>query len=275
MHTIKTGVCSVTFRQLPPRELVGLVRQSGLDAIEWGGDVHVPPGCLETASSVRKMTEDAGLEPSSYGSYWKAEGSFDPVLETALALGSDTVRVWAGTKPSDAVSAREREAIVAALRGALDLAQKHGVKLALEFHANTLSDSNSSTLGLLDEIGHPNLSTYWQPVYWLSDVDYREEGLRLLAGRVQNLHVFHWKFFPGAGSWGDSTDRRPLEEGADEWLRYLKEPLSPDRTHYALMEFVRGDDPGQFLQDAEALKKYIRAASGSEGIPMRPDSQEP
>lgn len=260
---MKTGICSITFRQMAPRALIALVKQAGLEAIEWGGDVHVLPGDPETASNVRNMTEDAGLEVSSYGSYWKTidptgqPTSFEPVLESALALGTDTIRVWAGTQPSDAVSDAEREVVVSTLRSALDAAQKQGVKLALEFHANTLADSNAATLDLLAEVNHPNLYTYWQPIYWITDSQYRLDGLKQLADRVLNLHVFHWKFRPGAGDWGESTERRPLAEGSKDWNDYFNVSLASASDHYALMEFVRGDDPAQFLQDAAVLKKLV------------------
>uniref|UniRef100_UPI00356477BB sugar phosphate isomerase/epimerase family protein n=1 Tax=Pontiella sp. TaxID=2837462 RepID=UPI00356477BB len=214
-------------------------------------------------AEVRQMTADAGLDVSSYGSYWKivdAQGrpdSFNPYLESALALGTDTIRIWAGHKPSDAVSADERKGLVDQLREALDAAKRHGIKLGLEFHANTLSDSNASTLELLDELDHSQLYTYWQPIYWLTDPQYRLEGLKQLANRVSNLHVFHWRFSPGAGSWGESTDRRPLAEGAGDWETYFNVPLDASFNHYALLEFVRGDDPDQFLRDAAVLKTML------------------
>ena len=39
-----TGLVSVTFRDKTPAEIVSEVKKAGLDAIEWGGDVHVPHG---------------------------------------------------------------------------------------------------------------------------------------------------------------------------------------------------------------------------------------
>ena len=38
------GLCSVTMRQLGVEEVAKLAAESGLRAIEWGGDIHVPPG---------------------------------------------------------------------------------------------------------------------------------------------------------------------------------------------------------------------------------------
>ena len=257
---MKTGLCSITFRQLGITQIVELVQQAGLDAVEWGGDLHVKPGGIAAANDARRQCRDSGLEVSSYGSYYTVldadggEQDFNPVLETTLALDTDTIRIWAGALPSGYAERAYRTRFIEKLRADLDAAAAQNVRLALEFHVNTLSDSNAAALALLDEINHPNLYTYWQPIYWLADTDYCLDGLEKLAGRILNLHVFNWRFHAGRGSWGESVDRLSLEEGAVEWEKYLSVPL-PAGTHYALMEFVRDDDPLQFAKDAVTLKR--------------------
>ena len=259
---IKSGVCSVTFREMDLAGVAALVKKAGLDGIEWGGDVHVPPGDIAVAQEARRLTEEAGLVVSSYGSYYKvldADGRmepFDPVLQTALALGTDTVRIWADSMGSEMCSPSRRAKFVDAVRVVLDAAQEQGIRLALEFHANTLTDSNDAAKTLLDEINHPNLYTYWQPMYWIADPAYRLQGLEMLKGRILNLHVFHWVFSPFAGTWVENIDRRPLGEGVAEWQAYFEKP-DPSRAHFALLEFVRGDDPEQFLDDAAVLKQML------------------
>ena len=42
--------------------IIEAVKAAGLDGIEWGGDVHVPHGDVETAKRVAKLMEEAGLE---------------------------------------------------------------------------------------------------------------------------------------------------------------------------------------------------------------------
>jgi hypothetical protein len=86
---IQTGLCSVTFRRLDPAAIVALTQQAGLGAIEWGGDIHVPPGDEKMARVVGRMTLDAGLRLPSYGSYYRvgqAPESFADVLASAVAL---------------------------------------------------------------------------------------------------------------------------------------------------------------------------------------------
>lgn len=271
---LKTGVCSVTFRGLSVSQVVELACKAGLDGIEWGGDTHVPAGNPSAAREARHLTREAGLNVASYGSYFRVLNQagqpepFEPVLESALELGADTIRIWAGSRPSDTVDAKVRENLIDRLLESLDIARQAGVRLALEFHTNTLSDSNAATLSFLQEVNHPNLFTYWQPIYWITDPDYRLTGLKQLADQILNIHVFHWKFSPGAGSWGDSTDRRPLHEGGCDWKRYFRVPLNPVTEHYALMEFVRNDAPEQFLRDAAVLKSWLRCAEpGFEPVP--------
>src|SRR3954469_7051647 len=106
MNQLRTGLVSVTFRPLSPQHVVELVRQAKLDAIEWGGDIHVPHGDVAAAREVWTMTLDAGLAVAAYGSYYRAGVSetdglpFARVLETAVQLAAPTIRVWAGSKAS-------------------------------------------------------------------------------------------------------------------------------------------------------------------------------
>jgi 3-dehydroshikimate dehydratase len=256
---MKTGVCSVTFRQHSPQQLIDLVVESGLSAIEWGGDVHVPPGNIRLARSVGQSTRDAGLSVSSYGSYYKVLDEagrfqdFDPVLETTLALGTNTVRIWAGCSGSDATDEEYRKRLTEAAGRVARQAAAQNVNVALEFHRNTLTDTNESTAQLLQEINQPNLYTYWQPMYWGADLDDRLQGLELMKDKILNLHAFHWNYDESKPK---PIDRRPLKEGAQDWAQYLSVSL-PERTRYALIEFVRADDPRQFLEDANTLIKWL------------------
>lgn len=103
---IQTGLLSVTFRQLSPLEIIQLVAQAGLQAIEWGGDIHVPHGDVKRAKEVKNWTESAGITIASYGSYYRVgctnkEGlTFEQVLESASALHAPAIRVWAGDQGS-------------------------------------------------------------------------------------------------------------------------------------------------------------------------------
>lgn len=68
---LKTGLVSITFRNLKVEEIIDLVVKAGLDAIEWGGDIHVPHGDIKKACKVARLMKKADLEMAAYGSYYR------------------------------------------------------------------------------------------------------------------------------------------------------------------------------------------------------------
>ena len=246
------GLVSVTFRKLSPAAIVALVRQGGLTGIEWGGDIHVPHGDCARAREVRQLTEDAGLAVAAYGSYYKvnkseAEGlRFEAVLETAIALGAPTIRVWAGALGSAKADAVYRAAVAADARRIAGLAAAAGITISSEYHGGTLTDTDASAQQFLQEIHHSNFRTYWQPDSGRS-VAANLAGLQSILPQLTNVHCYHWV----------NNDRRPLVEGGDSWRQYFAAVQSSGRTHCALLEFVAGDDPANFLRDAATLRQLV------------------
>lgn len=241
------GLVSVSFRQLNVAEIISLANKAGLKTIEWGTDVHVPNHL--SAAAVCEQMEEAGLYTASLGSYYRAgEGQdFAPVLETALALSAPSIRVWAGTLNSQDASPEYRRGLVRDLQAVCRCAGEKGLKIALEYHGNTLTNHVDSCLRLLEETGMDNLYSYWQPLE--SDFKPNMESLKALcgSGRLLNLHVYHWV----------EGVRRPLKEGGDRWSAYLK--LARDHAANALLEFVQDDSPQRFLEDAKILTGQIAA----------------
>lgn len=235
------GLVSVTFRQLSPGEIVALAVVHGMAAIEWGGDVHVPTGDLAAAREVAARCADAGIAVEAYGSYYRASGDFTPVLETALALDAPRIRVWAGQRGSSAET--DRGIVVDELRRAADLAAAAGVEVAVEYHANTLTDTLPSALDLFREA--PELKPYWQPPIGSS----LQDALAALpALEPVAAHVF---------SWDDTGGRLPLAERAELWEPVLARLAALPGTRYALLEFVRDDDPRTFAEDAVVLREWL------------------
>ena len=253
---IKPGLVSVTFRQLKTDEIIQLVEQAQLDCIEWGGDVHVPHGEEKTAQDVAAMTRNAGLRVAAYGSYYRvAESenqglSFNAVLASALALEAPVIRVWAGQKGSALADADYRTKVADDSIRIADIAQKEGIKIAYEYHSDTLTDTNESAQQLIKDVDHSNILSYWQPTNG-KDKSYCLEGLEKLLPKLCNLHVFHWTFN------GENREQFPLSAGENVWLDYLKlaNTLSDDRD--AMLEFVKNNSPEQFLQDAATLKNWL------------------
>ncbi|TDQ40847.1 sugar phosphate isomerase/epimerase family protein [Aureibacillus halotolerans] len=246
---MKIGLCSITFRQLDIRSIVKLAVEATLDGIEWGGDKHVPPGELNTARQTALTTQKAGLEVSSYGSYYRTgslthEHEFDAILATAVALQAPSIRVWAGEKGSVDATAEDRKRVVSDAQRIATLAQVEGIAVHFEYHGGTLTDTKESAQGLMVAVDHPNVGLYWQPAVGLP-VEQRVQSIRLLLPYLTHVHVFQWH----------GTDRLPLSAGEEDWATYLHALNNKQR--YAMLEFVKNDDPAQFIEDAKVLRGLL------------------
>ncbi len=164
---LKTGLCSITFRQLSVGEIIKLVKEASLDGIEWGGDVHVPHGDLKKAHEVASNCRDASIEISSYGSYYRSGAkdtpSFRAVAETAKSLGAPMIRIWAGGLGSNTASDADRRKVVDDLIKCAEIASELKVKIGLEKHGGTLTDTMDSTALLMQELAGTGIKFYWQP----------------------------------------------------------------------------------------------------------------
>lgn len=244
---IRKGIVSVTFKNLSVEAVIDLAVKAGLSGIEWSEGHHVPAEDTAEAARIGALTAISGLRTVEYGSYYKlGEGmDFRPRMLNAAALGTRTIRIWGGVKPSAELAADERATLVREAQRIADEASAMGMDIVIEWHRNTVTDTNESGLSFLEEVGRDNFRTLWQPSMAM-DEEERKRGIRMLGKRIANLHVFHW----------DASGRRPLSEGKEEWKGYTK-ALCDDFSGYALMEFVKDDAPEQFLEDAAALSSWL------------------
>jgi sugar phosphate isomerase/epimerase len=271
------GLVSVTFRSLAPEEVVRLASSAGLELIEWGGDVHVPPGDLKRAREVATLCREAGIGIAAYGSYYRlgaadgrgekaaygrgekaadkkaaggnAEPEFGEVLETAAALGAPRIRVWAGEKGSAETSPEERKRIVREARSIAERAADRGISVCFEYHEDSLTDTGESARALLREIDHVKVKTYWQPPVGGGE----EENAAALRGIAEKLEAIHVTQRSPEGR------RRPLSEGRGEWQRYLDAAAeNPGPAVPVMLEFLSEESPEQLREDAAVLRELIR-----------------
>lgn len=254
---LHTGLVSISFRKLSAAEIVDLVKRGGLEGIEWGGDIHAPHGDVKTAREVLKMTEDAGLKVAAYGSYYgvgcedlEGKPPFEKVLESAVALKAPTIRVWAGNLASAAADSAWWDKVVSESARIAEMAEKAGITVSYEYHANTLTDTNESAYRLLNAVNHRNMKSYWQPPI-SQNAEEHLFGLNQIIPWLTNVHVYHWV------NSGAKYEKLPLAEGKEEWGKYMDILKKLEGDRYCMLEFVRNDTPEQFLEDAAALKQLI------------------
>lgn len=272
---LRSGMCSITMRQLGTDDVIALAVRARLAGIEWGADGHVPPGETAVAEAVARRCADAGVAVTSYGTYLGMAPFDDPdsppdelaaALDSAEALGAPLVRAWTafGTE-SDAPEA-DRTKVIAATQAITEAAASRGLGVALEFHPGTLTHTAAGARIVLAAVNgvvagdgaHPALRTHWQPDPALSAADALDE-LRAVAGSLAYLHVFAW----GPGG---MAERHPLADGAELWRPALAiaaeaPPLPGDPPRYCLLEYVADDDPEQLVRDAATLNAWIEQIS--------------
>ncbi len=249
------GLVSITYRQLNPKQLIALCKSNSLTAIEWGGDVHVPHGDLDTAARVAQMTRAAGISMPSYGTYYKAgaygenyRAEFKKILRTACALDTPALRLWAGSKNSEVITEDERGALIRELRNCADMAAEHGKIITFERHNGTLTNRAASALAMIEEIGRENVRTHWQPSQFLSHEE-NCAGLSLLLPYIDCVHVFAWE--------GTNSQRFTLAEHHDRWADYLSILKGAKQDIYLLMEFTPTNDPAELPTEAETLLSWL------------------
>lgn len=255
MRAFEPGLCSVTFRSITPKAVIDLAAANRLSAIEWGADIHAPPGDLANARTISARTTDAGLRISSYGSYIFAPDftieDVEAVLDTAEALATHHIRIWPGSRrrPSVSYKPEERRIVTDALTTIAEKAAKRRMTIGLEYHPNSLTDNITSSLQLAKDLPIPNLFFYWQPAPGLPLAQALTE-IAALGPRICHLHVFAWL--------ADSI-RLPLTERADYWQACISALPESDwiDNGYAMLEFVKGDDARQFKDDAKTIREIL------------------
>lgn len=244
------GLTSVTLRQKSCEDILTFCQESGVQAIEWGGDLHIKPGDLIRARDIGDRTRHGGIQTFSYGSYYRLgsgdidQQAFKIIAETALALGAEIIRIWTGStqegKNKDLLIEENAEELIELCR----IASKYKLVIGLEYHRNTLTEDAEDLLTLLNKVQANNLKTYWQPNPELSLETHLKE-INLLKDHICCMHTFYWLHNGGLDT------RRPLKEGLKSWQSYvyaLNNPQVP-----LLLEFVQGDSLEQCYEDMASL----------------------
>lgn len=244
--SFEPGLASVSFRRHVPAEIISAAAAAGLRCIEWGGDVHAPPGNAANAREIAERTRDAGLSVCSYGTYFRiglnTPDELRACFDTARALGTDTLRLWCGAcgyarLKSDGAWDR----LVGECRAFADMAEAEGAVLSMECHQGTATDDPRGMLELAQAVGSDAFSFHWQPDQFKS-VGENLEYARTAAPFAGIVHVFQWK----------GARRLPLSVGIDEWRGYLADFTG--RPRRLLLEFMPHDDIAELPLEADALR---------------------
>ena len=215
MSQFSLGLCSVSFRKHTPEEILGEMQKTGLDRIEWGGDIHAPSNNLPRLKQLAQLQKDYGFTCTSYGTYFVVgTNSVDELLsciEAANILGTSVLRLWAGKKNSEDFSEKEKKIFFEECQNLSKIAKKENVTLCMECHNKTYTNRRQSALELMQAVDSPHVRMYWQPNPF-STLEENLSSARVLSPYTQNIHLFHWI----------GKSKFPLGDGSTIWKQYLK-----------------------------------------------------
>lgn len=247
MEKYNLGLVSVSFRQHSPKEIFEAVKATGLSCIEWGSDVHAPSCELERLNEIASLQKEYGIVCSSYGTYFRIGKTpieeLDSYIDAARILGTDTLRLWCGSKSREDMTEDEIKDFIDECRSAAKIAERRGVTLCMECHRKSFTERCEDAVYLMNEVNSRNFRMYWQPFQWQTS----EQNIlnsKLIAPYAEHVHVFNWK--------GD--EKLPLIDAVSEWQDYLK-AFSTPRT--LLLEFMPNGTLEELEAEVSALKKII------------------
>jgi len=247
----KSGVVSVSFRPNSTDEIIKAASEAGLSLIEWGSDVHSPAGDLGLARKIKSDSEKSGIKTVSYGSYFRvgvtSNEEFPKYLESAKALGSSVIRIWA-YRSVKATEGEEWETVVAAAKEICKMAEPYGIRICLECHNGSITEDYKTALAFLKAVDHELFGMYWQPNQ-LKSLEYNIEAVTALVPYISCLHVFHFI----------NNEKAPLSEGLSDWRKYLaiiKETLG-EKCIPALLEFMPDDKIETLAREAATLNALL------------------
>lgn len=188
-------------------EALALFAAAGLDAAEViyqdGYRSALPPRDRRSAEEARRASEDLGvpiigLTPYTTGinaleeGQWRtAVDEFRGAIEIAQTVGAARLRVYAGSwHPGDSDHAARWDRLVAALRTLAPEASDAGVRLCVENHFGTMTQSAAETARLVRDVDHEAVRVLYDQanLTFTHDEPY-QEALSVQGDLIGHVHV--------------------------------------------------------------------------------------
>ena len=251
---MKTGLCTIAFRDLPFVEVLDLAVSAGFDGVEpWGRPDHTPdPFDEDVVKRAADAVQSRGLEISQFGSYANPTAKcFEEQMKDALAIAkiyqTKVIRVWAGDCGSaDAVDA-QWEAAINGFVSFCDRVADAGMTLVVEMHNGRLSDTVDGCLKLIEAVNRENFRMNFQPMFSNTPETTLEEAQRI-SPFVSTVHAQNYVSI-------GKNKRSLISDGLVDFDKVVRIFRAVGFDGYLEVEFVKEDDPVAALA-ADAL--YLR-----------------
>ena len=261
----KIGVCTIAFKDTGIDDVIRIAKEAGADGIEiWGQPEHIQyPVDERVTAAIGEKASMADLEVCALGSYYRPWRSpeyhgvaVNPQNQVRIAslLGTSLVRIWPGSQNFDDCSPEGRKRVYGEIRQFAEVARDAGLKVVLERHSSTLTNSWSSPAAVLDEIRRDNVLLNYQVVYPAGIEDLKS---RAVEDYQNYLRVSAHAHLQNYTSDGDGTLCRSfLEDGLIDYSLLDDAAVRAGYTGYFMIEFLPDNLEG--LTEVEALRRDIQ-----------------
>jgi sugar phosphate isomerase/epimerase len=282
-------------------EAIALFADAGLDAAEViyqvGYRSGLPLADRRAAQEARRASEDVGipiigLTPYTTGinaledGQWRtAVDEFRGAIETAQIVGAGRIRVYAGSwHPGDRDHGAHWDRLVAALRALAPEAAEAGVRLCVENHFGTMTQSAAETARLVREVDHEAVRVLYDQanLTFTHDEPY-QEALSIQGGLIGHVHVKDLVFTdPDAPFQASETARvaaseravrsRVVGEGVVPWAGILSSLAALGYDDVLSLEYEYRWHPQDLPEPAVGFARSaaaVRAALAQTAVPGR------
>ena len=284
-------------------EALELFAAAGLDAAEViyqdGYRSGLPLRDRRSAERARRASQDlgvpiVGLTPYTTGinalddADWQtAVDEFRGAIEIAQVVGADRLRVYAGSwQPDQRDLPAHWDRLVAALRTLAPEASDAGIRLCVENHFGTMTQSAAQTARLVREVDHPAVRVLYDQanLTFTHDEPY-EEALRIQGDLVGHVHVKDLVFTdPDAPFQASETARvaaseravrsRVVGDGIVPWADILSSLSTLGYDEVLTLEYEYRWHPQDlpepafgFARSAAALRAFLAQPATAESAP--------
>ena len=247
MNSFKIGLTSTTFKKKSIREVVEAAKKAGVSYIEWGERCHI--NTLEDAREAKLLCDEAGIEISSFGSYY-AVGSGDEtehkrLCELTKAMGADSIRIWLGKKNSEETDGAEYKTLLEDAKKLCDTATEYGIFICAECHDHTFNNNTDAILKFTAELGRENFRTYYQSRYFRFEYDL--DRIDRTYAITKDVHV----------SYSEVTREQRFRKKNRKYLdTILKKFREKNFDGIVMLEFTKRAKVRNLIRDVEKLRKY-------------------
>lgn len=250
---MKIGFTSTTFRPIKnPEGIVRIAEQAGVDCIEWGGDIHVKD--TRAAEKVKLLCRNAGIEISSYGSYYRVgsgnTSQWENICQIAHTMGARVIRVWLGEKGSKKTDAALYNKISDDLVRICEIADKYSLTVSPECHMGTYNDNTEAFLKIYADFSQRcktnNLKTYFQSKY--KNLAYDLDRIEKTIDEIEIVHISYSE---------QLREQFFFKKNSNYAAQLLKKLKEKGYGKTVLLEYTYFSSPQFFMKDISRLKNDL------------------